>query len=316
MNGNRGRSNLLFILPPGADDLRRTLLDAPGFNGFLYGRDAYAPTQIDYVVGFRAPPGLLKNFPELKAVFSLGAGIDGFLRDPEFPRQVPLVRFVDETLQREMAQYVTMHVLMIHRQQRALDAAQKKSLWLQRPAIRSACDLRIGIMGMGAIGATTAERLATFGFQLFGYSRSPKSVARVKCFAGAAELPLFLGRCHILVCMLPLTAQTENILDAELFAQLPKGAWLINVGRGGHLREEDLLSALESGQLAGAVLDVFQNEPLPPHSPFWTHPKVRVTPHIAGLTDAKNAAEFVLDCLRRAETGEPLRNLVNVARGY
>jgi len=311
-----GKPNVLFLLPPGWDALSKALFGHDGFNAFLHGKDHYAPQQIDYFVGFRPPHGFLKTLPRLKAIFSLGAGVDGFLRDPEFPRHLPVVRFVDETLQREMAQYVTMHVLIVHRMQRQFDAAQKESLWKQRMLAHPTREMRVGLLGLGDIGAVTAERLQMFDFQVLGWSRTKKSVPGVKSYAGPNELPEFLGQCDFLVCMLPLTPETEGILNKKLLSQLPKGAWLINVGRGGHGNEADILDALNSDQLAGAVLDVFQTEPLPANSPFWTHPKVTVTPHIAGITDPRNASAFVVECVSRAEKGEPFRNVVDLSKGY
>jgi glyoxylate/hydroxypyruvate reductase len=311
-----GKPNVLFLLPPGWDALSKALFGHEAFNGFLHGTDHYAPQQIDYFVGFRPPHGFLKTLPRLKAIFSLGAGVDGFLRDPEFPRHLPVVRFVDETLQREMAQYVTLHCLIIHRQQRAFDAAQKEQLWKQRMLTRPSRELRIGILGLGDIGAVTAERLMMFDFQVSGWSRSRKSVPGVTSYAGTQELAKFLAGCDIMVCMLPLTPETENIMDAKLFAGLPKGAWVMNVGRGGQCREDDLIAALDSDHLGGAVLDVFQTEPLPAGHPLWSHPKVTVTPHIAGITDPRNAAAFVVDCVARAESGAPFRNVVDLKRGY
>ena len=311
-----GKPNVLFLLPPGWDALSKTLFGHAAFNSFLHGKDHYAPQQIDYFVGFRPPHGFLKTLPRLKAIFSLGAGVDGFLRDPEFPRHLPVVRFVDETLQREMAQYVTMHCLIIHRQQRAFDADQNARIWRQRMLTRPSREMRIGILGMGDIGAVTAERLLMFDFQVFGWSRTRKNVPGVTSFAGPQELPGFLGQCDILVCLLPLTPETEDIMNAKLFAALPQGAWVMNVGRGGHCNEQDLLAALDSGHLAGAVLDVFQTEPLPNDNVLWSHPKVTVTPHIAGITDPRNASAFVVDCVTRAESGAPFKNVVDLNRGY
>jgi len=311
-----GKPNVLFLLPPGWDALSKSLFGHAAFHSVLHGKDHYAPQQIDYFVGFRPPHGFLKTLPRLKAIFSLGAGVDGFLRDPEFPRHLPVVRFVDETLQREMAQYVTMHCLIIHRQQRAFDAAQGESLWRQRMLARPSREVRIGLLGMGDIGAVTAERLQMFDFQVFGWSRSRKDVPGVTSYAGPQELPRFLAQCDIMVCMLPLTSETEGIMDATLFAGLPKGAWVMNVGRGGHCNEQDLLAALDSDHLAGAVLDVFQTEPLPADNVFWHHPKVTVTPHIAGITDPRNASAFVVDCVARAQSGQPFPNVVDLKRGY
>jgi glyoxylate/hydroxypyruvate reductase A len=313
VTGLSGKPHVLFLLPPGWDALSKSLFGHSGFNSFLHGKDHYAPQQIDYFVGFRPPHGFLKSLPRLKAIFSLGAGVDGFLRDPEFPRHLPVVRFVDQTLQREMAQYVTMHCLIIHRHQRDFDAAQS----MVAPARwRGPSAMRIGILGMGDIGAVAAERLLMFDFQLSGWSRSRKSVPGVTSFAGQKELPQFLAQCDILVCMLPLTPETECIMDAKLFAGLPAGAWVMNVGRGGQCNEQDLIAALDSGHLAGAVLDVFQTEPLPADNVLWSHPKVTVTPHIAGITDPRNAATFVVDCIIRAESGMPFPNVVDLSRCY
>jgi glyoxylate/hydroxypyruvate reductase A len=310
------KPNVLFGLPPGWETLNKSLFGDGDYNSVLYGKEQYVPAEIDYYVGFRSPHGLFKTLTRLKAVFSLGAGVDGFLRDAEFPRHLPLVRFVDPTLQREMAQYVLMHVLMIHRQQRAFDALQAQSVWHQHMLAKPSRELQIGILGMGDIGEVTAARLLMFDFQVSGWSRSRKQIAGVKNYAGKDELGAFLAHCDILVCMLPLTPQTEGILDAGLFAQLPRGAWVINVARGGHLSEADLVAALDCGQLGGAVLDVFRTEPLPPDSPLWKHPKITVTPHIAGITDPRNAAAFVADCVARAERGEPFVHQVDVAKGY
>ena len=311
-----GKPNVLFLLPPGWDALSKALFGHDAFNAFLHGKDHYAPQQIDYFVGFRPPHGFLKGLPRLKAIFSLGAGVDGFLRDPEFPRHLPVVRFVDETLQREMAQFVTMHVLIVHRQQRAFDAAQLTHEWKQRMLARPTREVRVGILGMGDIGAVTAERLLMFDFQVLGWSRSRKDVPGVTSYAGPQELPQFLGQCDFLVCMLPLTSETEGILNAKLLSGLPQGAWLINVGRGGHGNEADILAALDSGQLGGAVLDVFEPEPLPDGHPAWSHPKLTLTPHVGSLpTRAERAVQLARNILA-FERGDALPTLYDPAKGY
>jgi glyoxylate/hydroxypyruvate reductase A len=291
-------------------------LSGPGFDAVLMGRDSFAPEDIRYVAGFRPQPGFLKTLPNLKAVFSLGAGVDGFLRDPEFPGHLPLVRFVDPTLMHEMAQFVTMHVLIAHRSQRFFDTMQRESKWQQRMLAKPSRDTRIGILGLGDIGATIAESLLPFDFQLLGWSRSRKSVPNVKSFAGKDEMPQFLAQCDYVVCVLPLTDDTRGIMNADFFAHLPKDAFVINVARGGHLIEEDLIAALDSGHLSGAVLDVFQTEPLPADSPIWRHPKITATPHIAGITDPKMALAYVADCVARCEEGRPLENIVDLGKGY
>ena len=282
----------------------------------LADRDSYRPEDIRYVAGFRPAPGFLKTLPKLRAVFSLGAGVDGFLRDPEFPRHLPLVRFVDPTLMHEMAQFVTMHVLIAHRGQRFFDTMQRQSKWQQRMLTKPSRETRIGILGLGDIGATIAGSLLQFDFQLLGWSRSRKAVPGVKSFAGQEELPQFLAQCDYCVCVLPLTDDTRGIMNADFFAKLPKDAFVINVARGGHLIEEDLIAALDSGHLSGAVLDVFQTEPLPESSPIWRHPKITATPHIAGITDPKMALAYVADCVARCEEGRPLENVVDLSKGY
>jgi glyoxylate/hydroxypyruvate reductase A len=169
---------------------------------------------------------------------------------------------------------------------------------------------------MGEIGGKIAERLALYGFQLSGWSKTRKSIPGVKSFAGAGELNAFLNQCQILAAVLPQTPETINLMDKAFFAQLPEGAWIINVARGTLLVEDDLIAALDSGHLAGAVLDVFRTEPLPPEHPFWRHPKITVTPHVAGVTDPRMALAYVETCVRRNEASEALVDIVDIARGY
>ena len=242
--------------------------------------------------------------------------MDGFLKDPDFPKHIPLVRSVDPNLAIQMAEFVVMHALIIHRHQRYFDQAQTDHAWRQRMITRNAVDTRIGILGLGTIGNVIAQRLQVFDFQVSGWSRSRKDVPGVKSFAGADELPAFLAQCDMIVCVLPLTPDTVGIMNAKLFAQLPQGAWVMNVARGLHLNEDDLIAALDSGHLAGAVLDVFQTEPLPEDSPIWVHPCITATPHIAGIPDPRAARAYVDECITRAEAGQPLPNLIDMGRGY
>lgn len=258
----------------------------------------------------------MKTLPRLKAILSLGAGVDGFLNDPELPPNLPLLRSVDPNLAIQMAEYVTMQVLMIHRHQHFFAQAQREQAWRQRMLERNAVDTRIGILGLGHIGGAIAARLRPFGFPISGWSRSRKKETDVKSFAGPTELAPFLAETDILVSVLPLTPDTKGLLDAGLFANLPKGAWVINVARGAQLIEADLLAALDRDHLAGAVLDVFQTEPLPPESPIWRHPKIVATPHIAGIPDPAFAKTYVEDCIARAEAGKPLPNRIDRTRGY
>jgi glyoxylate/hydroxypyruvate reductase A len=289
---------------------------APSFRIFVDEKDTYAPDSIDYVLSFRPPPGLLKSLPNLKVAFSLGAGVDGFLTDKDYPRHVPLVRLVDRGLSRDMTHYIVMHTLIFHRGQRAYDALQRQGKWRQSLPARSAEDTRVGILGLGEIGTLVAARLSDLDFVVAGWSRTRKVVPGIESFAGADEFDAFLARSDILVCVLPLTPDTRGILNRETFAKLPKGAFVINAARGGHLIEDDLIAAIDNGNLAGATLDVFQIEPLPESSPLWAHPKITITPHIAALSDPRAVARAAVEGIARHERGEPLQNLVDFSRGY
>ena len=206
--------------------------------------DAYAPQDVDYVLSF-TPPGLLRTFANLKAVFSLGAGVDGFLLDNDYPRHVPLVRFVNSALSQEMAQYAVLHTLMHHRQQRVFDGLQRARQWRQGIPQRKTADTRVGILGLGEIGQLAGERLRDPGFRVAGWSRAKKHVEGIESFAGDGELKPFLARTDILTCLLPLTPRTRGILNADAFAAMPVGAGIINAARGGHLVERDLITALD-----------------------------------------------------------------------
>jgi len=310
------RPRLLLSAPAYWANIWAEPLEQGGIDLSVYGRDGFRPEQIDYALSFRPPPGLLKSLPNLKAVFSLGAGVDGFLTNSDYPKHVPLVRFVDDTLSREMATYVVLHTLMFHRNQRALDDAQRKGIWLQSMLPRRTEETRVGILGMGEIGTLCAERLRDLGFAVSGWSRSRKNAEGIKSFAGDGELGSFLAQSDILVCLLPLTRETKAILNAKTFAQLPRGAFLVNAARGGHQIERDITAAIDSGQLAGAALDVFEAEPLPESSPLWNHPKITVTPHIAAISDPTASVHMVLDGIARFERGEPVPNVVDIERGY
>lgn len=272
------------------------------------------PADVDFVFTWDHPHGFLAQFENLRAVFSLGAGVDRLLRDPELPRNIPVVRMVDTSLVSGMAEFVLMRVLHYHRQMPYYEERQRAHAWApQRAGL--AKDRVVGVMGLGQLGHACASALASVGFSVRGWTRS-KAVPGVHTFIGPDALPAFLAGCEILVCLLPLTPQTGGILNRDLFAQLPRGAYLINVGRGGHLVEEDLIPALDSGQLAGATLDVFREEPLPPDHPFWTHPRITVVPHIAALTLPETAAVALVANLRRAIAGQPLRDVVDLEAGY
>lgn len=273
-----------------------------------------APDEIEAALVWLPPPGLLASLPCLRAVFSLGAGVDAMLRDPTLP-DLPLCRMVDPSLTATMAEYVLACVLWYHRQFDVYAGQQAQRCWrlhLPRPA--AACC--VGVMGLGVLGSATASLLAAHGFSVRGWSRRPRAVAGVETFAGCESLHAFLAASDMLVCLLPLTAATENILDAKLFDQLPAGARLIQVGRGRQLVEADLLAALDAGRLAHATLDVVREEPLPPEHPFWTHPRIRLTPHSASYCQPATGAALVAENLARLRDGRPLLHVVDRRRGY
>jgi glyoxylate/hydroxypyruvate reductase A len=214
-----------------------------------------------------------------------------------------------------MSEFVLTLVLKYHRRLDVFAREQRRARWsfaLSPPAAATV----VGIMGLGVLGQAAAGVLSGHGFTVRGWSRTRNDVAGVACFAGTGELGVFLGGAGILVCLLPLTAETEGILDAAVLARLPEGARLINVAWGRHLVEQDLIDALDRGRLAHASLDVFADEPLPPEHPFWRHPLIDVTPHVASFALPESAAAGVLDNLRRLRAGLPLHNLVDRARGY
>ncbi len=208
-----------------------------------------------------------------------------------------------------------LQVLRLHRHDLDYRAQQQALIWRELSQ-KNAGERPVGILGFGEIGQDAARKLAHLGFLVSGWGRRERTIAGFATFAGSAGLPRLLAQSEILVCLLPLTSGTRGILNARTFALLPRGAALVNAGRGGHLVEADLIPALDSGQLSAAALDVFQEEPLPPDHPFWRDPRILVTPHIAGTTNPATAAPIVLDTIRRFEEGRPLLNQVDPARGY
>ena len=270
---------------------------------------------VDYAVVWAPPQGGIARFPNLKAIVSIGAGVDHVLRAPELPRHLPILRTTGQDMVQRLREYVALHVLTHHRELMTTDANQAQGKWKQI-VTPVANRRRVGIMGLGNIAGACATTLASLGFDTAGWSRSGRRVEGVTVFAGTEEMPRFLARTEILVCLLPLTSETRDILDARLFAQLPTGARIINAGRGGHLVEEDLLAALASGQIGGATLDVFRTEPLPADHPFWTHPLIRITPHIASMIDAETGASVIASNIRSFETTGTSEAIADIARGY
>jgi glyoxylate/hydroxypyruvate reductase A len=272
------------------------------------------PAAVRFLAAWLPPEDLAARFPNLEVVFSVGAGVDQFDL-AALPAHLPLVRMVEPGIIAGMVDYVSMAVLALHRDMPAYRGQQARREW-RAIRVRPAARRRVGILGLGELSRAVLAALAPFGFPLSAWSRSRHAVPGVACHAGSAELPGFLAGCDILVCLLPLTEQTRGILDAALFAQLPHGAALVNAGRGGHLVQQDLLAALDAGQVSAAVLDVTEPEPLPPEHPFWTHPRIWLTPHVASQTQPETAVEAVLDNLIRHARGAPMIGLVDRCRGY
>ncbi len=311
----------LFVLPTWPADVWKAAMVkvAPELDVRIW-PDTGRIEDIEYAAAWLPPADVLKNLPNLKVIYSLGAGVDAILKDPTLPENIPIVRVNDDDLTKRMTEYVVLHVLLHHRQQRRIDANQKARIWDSFPT-HAASALSVGIMGLGVMGQDSALRLRDLGFRVAGWSRSRKAIEGVECFAGAGEFDQFLARTDVLVSLLPATAETDGIINRTNIQKLsrkgPFGApSVINAGRGRQQVAEDILACLESGELHAATLDVFAVEPLPADSALWTHPKVTVTPHIAADSDPEVICAYVHAQIKRHRAGQPLANLVDQSRGY
>jgi glyoxylate/hydroxypyruvate reductase A len=278
------------------------------------------PASVEFAMTWYHPPGSLAYYPNLKAVFSMGAGVDHLFRDKDLP-DVAIARVVDPDLTNRMSEYVVLHALSILRQTRRYREQQGALQWIDDDWQPAASDVRVGVMGLGVLGSDAAQKLKLIGFDVAGWSRSPKSIDPIECFAGNAALPAFLARTDLLVVLLPLTDETRGIINRKLLKGLARDGRvaspsLINAGRGNLQVEADILECLDDGTLLEAVLDVFQTEPLPETSPLWTHPRVTVTPHNASVSDPMAIAQAIARQIRQVEKGEALLNRVSRARGY
>ena len=314
---SRGGSPVLLYACTGVDSeawlsaLRRELPEVEIRESLADGRAA----EVDFAFVWKQPPGLLRQLPNVRAVFSLGAGVDSILGDPELPAGVPLIRMVDPGLAVGMNEFVLMRVLHYHRGMPEYESNQRLPRWEPRlPPLPE--ERRIGILGLGALGGLCARTLADLGFDVAGWSRTAKHLDGITTFAGDAGLAALLSRTQILVCLLPLTPQTEGILNRDTLAALPRGAFVINVARGQHVVDADLIAALDSGHIAGATLDVFREEPLPPAHPFWAHPRITVVPHVAAITQVKTAARTLASNIRVMLAGKAPPHVVDRTQGY
>src|SRR5690606_35006016 len=270
------------------------------------------PSKVEFALSWKHPHGIFKDYPNLKVIASMGAGIDHIIEDPDIPENIKITRVIDEQLTKDMSVFV-LSLILDHL--RNLSHHYCEMQWKPKKYLRPE-NVQVGIMGMGVLGVGVAEKLIQNKFNVTGWSRSKKEILGVTTFYGEDQLTEFLSKSNVLVCLLPLTSETENILNKGIFEKLPKDAYIINVARGPHLVEDDLLEMIDSGHLSGASLDVFRKEPLPEDHPFWEHEKIKVTPHIASVTNPATVVPQILENYERMKEGKELKNVVDREREY
>ena len=297
--------------------LRQTIIRA--LNGtveVLDYREVSNHDSIQMVVVWKHPNGILDQYSNLKLVSSLGAGVEHMVNDPTLPTSIPLTRIVTPSLTISMFKYVLFGVLQFEKQFPAYQAFQAQKVWYKGKALTEKT-LTIGVLGLGALGGTIAQKLSKLGYQVLGFSRTSKKMEGVLTFGeNELTLPQFLTKVNLVINLLPLTPKTTGILNYQNLKHLPKGAFLINVARGKHLIEADLLKCLKEGIIQGALLDVFQAEPLPEDHAFWEHPNIMITPHIASVTSQKDAGIIIAENYRRLQSNRPLRFEVDRPNAY
>ncbi|MFV8226170.1 2-hydroxyacid dehydrogenase [Christiangramia aquimixticola] len=286
----------------------------PGMNIYVY-PEPHDQEEVEFVVSWNHPRGLFKNYPNVKVIASMGAGVDHILSDEALPEGVKVTKVIDDTLTEDMGDFVLSQVMNHIRGLHHYVKSQKRKEWdkfqYKRPQ-----DTKVGIMGLGVLGNAVAEKLHKNFFKVYGWSRTRKDSDNITNYHGKDQLEEFLSNSEILVCLLPLTEDTENILNADLFDMLPEGAYVINVARGQHLVEHDLMEMIDNGHLSGASLDVFREEPLPDEHPFWEHDKINITPHIASVTKPESVVPQIAENYDRMMENEPLLNVVEKDKGY
>lgn len=271
-------------------------------------------TSARYAAVWSPPDAFFQTETKLQAVFNLGAGVDHLLSLPSLPA-VPLLRLEDAGMAPQMAEYVIYNLARLTRGFDTYDAQQRRASWNPLSAVRHA-DWPVGVMGLGKLGSHVAAAVAAVGYPVAGWARSPRPSSGLVTFHGKNQLGDFLSRTRVLVNLLPLTPETAGIINADLLSRLRPGAVVINIARGGHVVDTDLLAALDSGNVQAAVLDVFNQEPLPAHHPYWSHPKVRVTPHVSAITLEEDAVRQISERIRKLERGEPVGGVVDRVTGY
>ncbi|AZR93873.1 glyoxylate/hydroxypyruvate reductase A [Bordetella trematum] len=286
----------------------------PGSDIILW-NEAIPPQQAELAVVWNPPAALFERETALRAVFNLGAGVDALFRLPTLPASLPIVRLEDAGMAVQMAEYAAHALVRASRRFDDYERLQQAGQWEPLPELDRS-EWPVGVLGMGVMGARVASVLAAMDYPVAGWSRSGKAPEGVQAFGGRENLDRFLARTRVLINTLPLTDDTRDLLRHETLSRLLPGAHVINMGRGAHLVEEDLLALLDSGHVAGATLDVFRNEPLPPEHPFWKHPRVRITPHIAAISLRRETIAQVAEKIRAYQRGEPLSGTVSRDRGY
>ena len=307
---------IVIIRQDGKIDLWKKALKSKAPELSVYGYDEDHPREaIKMALVWKHPEGSLTNYPNLACIASSGAGVDFLFEDPKLPPNLPITRVVDAYLAKDMSEHVIALIFSHLKNLNQYRVDQFNKIW-NPIEYRRLEDFKVGILGLGALGQVLAEDLVRFGFQVQGWSNSRKSIDGVTAFAGEGEKQQFLATTEILVCLLPLTHETQGILNKKLFLQLPKGAHIINVARGGHMVDEDLIAMIDNGHLSGASLDVYHQEPLSTEHPFWEHPKINMTPHYASVSDTASVVPQILENYRRLVAGEELLNLVSMTKGY
>lgn len=287
---------------------------APGFEVQAYPDDTNRD-EVEFIMAFNPPKGVFNRYSNLKVVASMGAGVQSILKNESLPENTKVTKIVDPKHQRDIADFVL--ALIFSKMKNLMQYTQQKYQKIWKPhSYQRPQEVNVGIMGLGAIGQVIARQLLKNDFNVSGWSRSLKNIKGVESFYGEDQKSDFLKTAQVLVCVLPLTSETKGILNTQTFKQLPKDAYVINIGRGSQLIDEDLIQAIDSGQLSGAALDVFQQEPLLEDHPFWQHDKIMITPHNAGNTHPETAVKTVLKNFERMRSGENLIDEVNLQKGY
>lgn len=270
---------------------------------------------ITFVLSWKHPNGIFAEYPNLQGICSMGAGVDHLLTDPALPASIPLMRIVDDALEQSMWEHLLAVVFRYLRNLGHCQNDQLAKVWAPKP-YRRIQDVCLGIMGLGQLGRAMAQRFAELGFAVNGWSNSAKAIPEVQSYIGIEQLPSFLRKSDLLICLLPLTPATHHILNAEHLRHCPRGTYLINVARGGVLNEADLLALIQQEHLSGACLDVFQQEPLPHTHPFWEESRILISPHVASITEPASVVGQVLENYRRVMHGEEVLNQVDLEKGY